>query len=391
MKVRDIMTSEGLATASLDTTLEEIAGMMRDENVGAIPVLDEDEALAGIITDRDIVVRAIAEGQDPAETTAEDILSEELHTIHQDADIEDAADLMARHKIRRLPVVEEGMIIGMISLGDISVKSEEDQASNVLEDVSEGVKQSDGGGRKESRSDIRGGGRSEVGTGTEGGSRGQTRGQENGGRNRGEEVSGGREAHGQNRQNQQTGNRTEVRGERQENRGWNQRPNQGQANRGTTARSGSTESVFPAGRRSSGEAVAAEETRYQNQNAGRNAQQGGTRAENANAARFRNQSRSQQSVANDIVNVEGEDEFEFQNAGGGNARQRANKEQPSARGRQNTSARGRESGQVRGEDARSQGVTNRTAGEERSRQQKVTPMRAEANNPGRNRNRKRAS
>lgn len=264
MKVRDIMTSEGLATASLDTTLEEIAGMMRDENVGAIPVLDEDEELAGIITDRDIVVRAIAEGQDPAETTAEDILSEELHTIHQDADIEDAADLMARHKIRRLPVVEEGMIIGMISLGDISVKSEEDQAGDVLEDVSEGVKQSDGGSR----------GR-------------QARGQENGERNRGGEASGGRaETHVQNRQNQRTESRTEVRGERQ-----------------------------------------------------------------------------------------------------------GNREQPSAHGRQNASARGRESGQARGENARSQGVTNRSPGEERSRQQKekVTPMRAEASHPGRNRNRKRAS
>ena len=374
MKVRDIMTSEGLATASLDTTLEEIAGMMRDENVGAIPVLDEDEELAGIITDRDIVVRAIAEGQDPTETTAEDILSEELHTIEPEADIEDAADLMARHKIRRLPVVEEGTIIGMFSLGDISVKGEEDQASEVLEDVSEGVKQSDGGSRKESRSATRGGGRTEVGTGIDGGNRGQTRGQESG-RNR-DRDSG--------RQNQQTGNRAEAQGS-------NQRANQGQANRGTTSRSGGTESVFPAGRRSSGEEVAAEETEYQNQNARRNAQEGGTRAENANAGRFRNQSRSQQSVADDLVNVEGEEEFEFQNAGGGNARQRANKEQSSARGRQNTSARGRDSGQVRGEDARSQGVTNRTAGEERSRQQKVTPMRPEANNPGRNRNRKRAS
>lgn len=343
MKVRDIMTSEGLATASLDTTLEEIAGMMRDENVGAIPVLDEDEELAGIITDRDIVVRAIADGQDPAETTAEDILSEELHTIHQDADIEDAADLMARHKIRRLPVVEEGMIIGMISLGDISVKSEEDQASDVLEDVSEGVKQSDGGSRKESRSVTRGGGRSEVGTG------------------------------------------------RAETRDSNQRANQGQATHGTTTRAGSGDSVFPASRRSSGEQVADEETRYQNQNARRNVQQGGSRAESANAGRIRNQSRSQQSVANDIVNVEGEEEFEFQSAGGGNARQRGNREQASARGRQNTSARGRESGQARGESARSQGVSNRTAGEERSRQQKVTPMRAEASHPGRNRNRKRAS
>ena len=113
MKVRDIMTSEGLASASLDTTLEEIASMMKEHDVGAIPIVDEDEKLAGIITDRDIVVRAIADGQEPSSCTAEDILSEQLQTIGQDAEIEEAADLMARHKIRRLPVVEPLVITVM--------------------------------------------------------------------------------------------------------------------------------------------------------------------------------------------------------------------------------------------------------------------------------------
>src|SRR5947209_13256651 len=311
MKVRDIMTSEGLATASLDTTLEDIATMMRDENVGAIPVLDDDENLAGIITDRDIVVRAIAEGQDPSECTAEEILSEELHTIEPDSDLEEAADLMARHKIRRLPVVEDGEIIGMISLGDISVKGEEEHASEALEDISKGVKQASGDGRTETR------------------------------RSAGNEGSIAR-----------------------------------MESRGTTGRTGSVDSQFnAAGRKSPGEQVAAEETEYQRQDARRASQQGGTRAESANAGRIRNQSKSQQSVANDLVNVEGEEEFEFENAGGGNARQRANKEQPSVRGRQNASARGRNAGQERGESARSQGITSRTAGEEKSRQQKVAPMR----------------
>ena len=140
MKVSDIMTSEGLATATLDTTLAEIAARMRDENVGAIPIVDDDEKLAGIITDRDIVVRGIAEGEDPDECTAEDIISEKLHTIHPHADIEEAAELMARHQIRRLPVVEDSIIVGMISLGDIAVKSEEDEAAVALEDISEGVR-----------------------------------------------------------------------------------------------------------------------------------------------------------------------------------------------------------------------------------------------------------
>jgi CBS domain-containing protein len=285
MKVREIMTSEGLATATLDTTLAEIAERMRDENVGAIPIVDEDEKLAGIITDRDIVVRAIAEGEDPNECTAEEILSEQLHTIDPDAALEDAADLMARHQIRRLPVVEDEVVVGMISLGDLAVKSDEEEAADVLEDVSEGVRRQ--GGSQQGR------------------------------------------------------------------------------------------------RQSSGERVAEEETEYQRRSGG--GQAGGTRAESAQAGRVRNQSQSQQSIANDIVGVEGEEEPEFQNAGGGQARKRANQQPQSARGRQSASVRGRQSGELResGTSARSQGISNRSQKEESQRQQKVTPMRAESGTGGR--------
>ena len=323
MKVRDIMTSEGLASASLDTTLEEIASMMKEHDVGAIPIVDEDEKLAGIITDRDIVVRAIADGQEPSSCTAEDILSEQLQTIGQDADIEEAADLMARHKIRRLPVVEDGVIVGMLSLGDISVKAEDEQAAGALEDISEGVRPSNG---KAARSAQNGG-----------------------------------------RQQQQS------------------------QNRGATQRTGSADSQFNAAGRSPGEQVAAEEAEYE-----RNAQRGGSRAESKLSGRTSNQSKSQQTIANDLVNVEGEEEPEYQNAGGGQARQRANKEQPSARGKQSTSTKGRDTGQGRNAEQPpsgkpQQGVSNRSSAEEKKRQQKVTPMRAEAANPGRNRARKRAS
>lgn len=374
MKVRDIMTSESLATASLDTTLQEIANMMKDENVGAIPILDEDENLAGIITDRDIVIRAVAEGQDTSECTAEEILSEELHTIEPDVDIEQAADLMARHKIRRLPVVEDGEIVGMISLGDISVKAEEDQAGDVLEDISEGVKEAGSTPRVSSwdRSENR----------TSSGS--DSRDQEREGKSEGRGVA--RAVKGES-SNQRRG---EVRGQdRGETRG---QPRS--ENRGATQRAGSADSQFnAAGRRSPGEQVAADEAEYQRrgQDTRINVQEGGSRSEHANAGRIRNQSRSQQSVVNDLVDVEGEEEFEFENAGGGNPRQRANQQQAGVRGRQNTSARGRDSGQVRGEDTRRQGVSNRTSSEERSRQQKVAPMRAEASNPARNRGKKRAS
>jgi len=142
MKVREIMTKE-VGTATLDSTIEDVAAMMKEEDVGSIPVMDDGE-LAGIVTDRDIVVRCIAEGKNPSDTTVEEILTEELHTIEPEADVEDAAQVMSEHQIRRLPVVDGGELIGVISLGDIAVKDEDSQtAADSLEDISQGVKQQD--------------------------------------------------------------------------------------------------------------------------------------------------------------------------------------------------------------------------------------------------------
>jgi|tagenome__1003787_1003787.scaffolds.fasta_scaffold20413184_1 CBS domain-containing protein len=139
MKVRDVMTSE-VATANADTTLEEIATMMKSEDTGAIPVVEEDELL-GLITDRDIVIRCVAEGRDPAEVSAEDILSENLEVVDPETDVQEALDIMGRHQIRRLPVVEDGTLVGMVSLGDLAVKqSDEQDTGEALKDVSKGVK-----------------------------------------------------------------------------------------------------------------------------------------------------------------------------------------------------------------------------------------------------------
>src|SRR4051794_34724361 len=107
MNIRDIMTT-GVSTATPETTLEEIATMMKKENVGAIPIVDEDEELCGMLTDRDIVMRCVAEGCNPADTRAEDILTEDLHVIEVDEDIDAATELMSRHQVRRLPVVQNG-------------------------------------------------------------------------------------------------------------------------------------------------------------------------------------------------------------------------------------------------------------------------------------------
>jgi len=337
MKVREIMTSGSLATATLDTTLEEIANMMKAGDVGAIPVLDDDEKLAGIVTDRDIVVRAIAEGEDPTECTAEDVLSEELHTIEPDADVEDAAELMSRHQIRRLPVVEDEEVIGIISLGDISIKSQTEQAGDALEDISLPTPS-----QKTARE---------------------------------WEPEGGR----QQSERQGSGETDRKGDERERDRG-----------------------------QSAGEQVAAEEAEYQRGQQDTairrgTAQMGSSRAESKQAGRVRNQSQSRQTVENELVDVEGEEEPQFQNAGGGQARKRSNKQnvktrgqQGSTRGRQDSSARGRDSGAVRGENtARSsrgdaQGISNRSSRQENQRQQKVAPMRAESKT-GRGQGKRRAS
>lgn len=141
MKVRELMTTD-VTTAELGTTLEEIATIMRHEDVGAVPIIDDDEVV-GIVTDRDIVVRCVAEGGDPGESTAEDILTEGLVIVSPEGDVQDAEELMSRHQIRRLPVVRDGHLEGMISLGDIAVKVGDRQGhGQVLEQVSAGVKRS---------------------------------------------------------------------------------------------------------------------------------------------------------------------------------------------------------------------------------------------------------
>ena len=140
MKVSEVMTTE-VETVQMNSTLEEAASIMKVENVGAIPVVDEDDDLVGIITDRDIVVRCVAEGKDPADTNVEEVLSHELETIEPDVEVEEAARLMADKQIRRLPVCQDGEMVGMISLGDLAVKATQPETSGTaLREISHGVK-----------------------------------------------------------------------------------------------------------------------------------------------------------------------------------------------------------------------------------------------------------
>ncbi|MFP7296005.1 CBS domain-containing protein [Neobacillus niacini] len=134
-KIKDIMTENVECCTLLDNVFE-VAVKMKELNVGAIPIVDQ-EKLVGMITDRDIVVRGVAE-KHPGSTKVEDIMSSKLVTISKDATTKEAANLMAEHQIRRLPVVEGDKLIGIVSLGDFAIrKLTDDQAKEALTEISE--------------------------------------------------------------------------------------------------------------------------------------------------------------------------------------------------------------------------------------------------------------
>jgi CBS domain-containing protein len=127
--VREVMTSNPVAL-SASTPLVEAARAMRDRDVGAVVVLQSDGASAcGVVTDRDVAIRAVAEGRDPRATTLDEICSHEVVTVGPDDSIDTAVDLMRQHAIRRLVVVGEGnRPQGILSLGDLAVEREPDSA-----------------------------------------------------------------------------------------------------------------------------------------------------------------------------------------------------------------------------------------------------------------------
>ncbi|MFD5574864.1 CBS domain-containing protein [Streptomyces cadmiisoli] len=125
-QVREIMTPAPVAVESL-TPLSEVAHRMRDEDLGAVLVIEHDE-LCGLVTDRDIVVRVLAEDKDPADTTAQSVCSPDLVTVTPDEDVGRAVQLMREHALRRLPVVEGKTAVGVISLGDLAIERDPESA-----------------------------------------------------------------------------------------------------------------------------------------------------------------------------------------------------------------------------------------------------------------------
>lgn len=118
MKVKDIAIKD-TECANISTNLDAVAAMMKDGDVGIVPVCEGNKVL-GVITDRDIVVRCLAADMDPKDCTAREFMSSPAKTISPDADLEEAAAMMGRDQIRRLPVVDGDNLVGMISIGDIA-------------------------------------------------------------------------------------------------------------------------------------------------------------------------------------------------------------------------------------------------------------------------------
>lgn len=134
-KIQDIMTNQVDSCSLLDNVFE-VAVKMKELNVGAIPIVDNDR-LVGMITDRDIVLRCIAEKKPPS-SKVEEIMSKNLITVKKEMDAHEAASLMAKHQIRRLPVVEGDQLVGIVSLGDFAVHHLTDQkAGEALTEISE--------------------------------------------------------------------------------------------------------------------------------------------------------------------------------------------------------------------------------------------------------------
>jgi CBS domain-containing protein len=132
--IRDTMT-QNPRSIEASASVVEAARLMREEHIGSLPITD-DEQLVGIISDRDITTRVVAEAADPMKSSVGDFSSRDLITVEPDKDLDEALQLMARHQVRRLPVVENGRLVGIVAQADIAL-SENEKTGELVEAISE--------------------------------------------------------------------------------------------------------------------------------------------------------------------------------------------------------------------------------------------------------------
>jgi CBS domain-containing protein len=130
-KVRDVMTADP-ATVDGSAPATEAAALMRDRDTGAI-VVTEGDRVSGLVTDRDIVVRAVADGRNPVDVKAGDLCSADLVTVSPDDEVERVIEIMRERAVRRVPVVEDGAAVGIVSIGDLAIERDRESA---LADIS---------------------------------------------------------------------------------------------------------------------------------------------------------------------------------------------------------------------------------------------------------------
>ena len=133
--VRDAMTENPRSIAA-SASVVEAARLMREDHIGSLPITD-DEKLVGMITDRDITTRVVAEAADPKTTSVEDVYSRDLISVEPDQDLDEALQLMARHQVRRLPVVENDRLVGIVAQADIALAESEEKTGQLVEAISE--------------------------------------------------------------------------------------------------------------------------------------------------------------------------------------------------------------------------------------------------------------
>jgi len=134
-KVRDVMTDRPRCV-TLETPISEVAQLMESEDIGSLPVLEGDQ-LAGMITDRDIVLRAVAKGKDPRGMPVREVASRELVTVYAEDDLSNALKKMASQQVRRLPVVdEENRLVGVLAQADVALEVKEKAVGEMVEEIS---------------------------------------------------------------------------------------------------------------------------------------------------------------------------------------------------------------------------------------------------------------
>jgi CBS domain-containing protein len=133
--VRDVMTQNPRSVRPDDSVVE-AARVLRDENVGSLPIVEGDRLVA-IVTDRDIAIRVVAEGRDPGSVSVQEIASRDPVTAESTSDLDEALQAMARHQVRRLPVVEEGRLVGILAQADVAADVGDKQTGRLVEAISE--------------------------------------------------------------------------------------------------------------------------------------------------------------------------------------------------------------------------------------------------------------